>query len=64
MLHIIGLNYSGQAQYRELELTEDQQAFSDCLLRTIKEVQPAFIAEEDSIFSNDWFVFGSYPTSR
>jgi hypothetical protein len=48
MLYIIGLNHRAQARTQESELTEEQQAFSDCLLRTIEQVRPAFIAEEDS----------------
>ncbi len=48
MLHLIGLNHRAQARTPGSELTEEQQVFSDYLLRAIEEVRPAFIAEEDS----------------
>jgi hypothetical protein len=48
MLHVIGLAHRAQAQKREAQLTEAQKAFVDCLRRTIENVRPAFIAEEDS----------------
>jgi hypothetical protein len=48
MLHIIGLNHRAQAVRIGKELTDEQRRFSDCLLRTIEQVRPALIAEEDS----------------
>jgi len=48
MLHIIGVNHRAQAQIPGTGLTEEQQIFSHCLLRTIEQFRPGFIAEEDS----------------
>src|SRR5258708_6266900 len=48
MLHIIGLNHRAQARTPGSELTDEQRLLSDCLLRTIEQVSPAFVAEEDS----------------
>jgi hypothetical protein len=48
MLYIIGLNHRAQARTLGNELTQEQQVFSNCLLRTIEQVRPEFVAEEDS----------------
>ncbi len=48
MLHLIGINHRVQARTPESELTAEQLEFSDCLRRTIEEVGPSLIAEEDS----------------
>ena len=48
MLHIIGLHHRAQARTPGNELIGAQQAFADCLRRTIEQVRPSFIAEEDS----------------
>jgi hypothetical protein len=48
MLHIIGLNHCAQARTPGSELAEEQQVPSDCLIRTMEQVRPAFISEEDS----------------
>jgi hypothetical protein len=48
MLYLIGLNHRAQARTPESELTAEQLEFSDCLRRTIEEVRPSLIAEEDS----------------
>jgi hypothetical protein len=47
MLHIIGLNHRAQARTLGNELTREQQVFSNCLLRTIGQARPVFVAEED-----------------
>lgn len=48
MLHIIGLDHRAQARKPGNQLTGAQQAFADCLRRTIEQVRPIFIAEEDN----------------
>lgn len=48
MLHIIGLAHRAQARRPEGQLTEAQEAFAGSLRRTIEQVRPVFIAEEDS----------------
>jgi hypothetical protein len=48
MLYIIGLHHCAQARKPENQLTGAQQAFADCLRRTVEQVRPSFIAEEDS----------------
>jgi hypothetical protein len=48
MLYIIGLAHRAQARPPEGQLSEAQQRFSDRLRRTVEEVRPVFIAEEDS----------------
>jgi hypothetical protein len=48
MLHLLGLNHSAQARLPGIDLTESQKAFAGCLRRTIEEVRPILIAEEDS----------------
>jgi hypothetical protein len=48
MLHVIGLAHRAQAQKQQAQRTEAQKAFANCLRRTIENVRPAFIAEEDS----------------
>jgi hypothetical protein len=48
MLHLLGLNHSAQARLPGIDFTESQRAFAGCLRRTIEEVRPILIAEEDS----------------
>jgi hypothetical protein len=48
MLHIIGLAHRAQARRPGNQLTGAQQAFADCMRRTIEQVRPSFIAEENS----------------
>ena len=48
MLHVIGLAHRAQARTPGDPLTEAQQAFAGCLRRTIEQVRPAFVSEEDS----------------
>lgn len=47
MLYIIGLHHRAQARALGNQLTGAQPAFADCLRRTIEQVRPIFIAEED-----------------
>ena len=48
MLYIIGLDHCAQARKPGITPTEAQQAFADCLRRTIAQIRPSLIAEEDS----------------
>jgi hypothetical protein len=48
MLYIIGLDHCAQARKPGITPTKAQQAFADCLRRTIAQVRPSLIAEEDS----------------
>ncbi len=48
MLYIIGVAHRAQARRPGVQETEAQLAFTRRLDRTIQEIQPAFVAEEDS----------------
>ena len=48
MLHVIGLAHRAQSRTPGNVETEAQQTFRRCLDQTIRDVHPAFIAEEDS----------------
>lgn len=48
MLHIIGVAHRAQSRKPDAEKTAAQKAFEGCLQRTITEVHPAFVAEEDN----------------
>jgi hypothetical protein len=48
MLSLIGLAHRAQTRKREAGQTEAQQAFAQCLRRTIENARPAFIGEEHS----------------
>ena len=48
MLHIIGVAHRAQARRPSFEKTEAHKAFEACLRRTVAEVHPVFVAEEDN----------------
>src|SRR5689334_11016333 len=48
MLYILGVAHRAQARTPDAQYTAAQQFFEFCLRRTIQEVRPAFIGEEDN----------------